>query len=130
VVHLAAARPAAGTELETVMTRHDELKLQLHERLWALTARARAVQRDLQSPHDRDWTERATERENDEVLEKLDVGVRAEAQMIRDALQRMETGRYGMCVRCARAIEAARLEAEPAVLTCRTCAEQERVAAV
>jgi RNA polymerase-binding transcription factor DksA len=105
------------------MIRHDDVKARLHERLWALTARARAVERDLQSAHDRDWVERATERENDEVLERLDVGVRAEAQMIRDALRRIDIGRYGSCVRCERPIEPARLEAEAAVPTCRACAD-------
>jgi RNA polymerase-binding transcription factor DksA len=110
------------------MTRTDDVKTQLHKRLWSLTARTRAVERDLQSAHDADWVERATERENDEVLERLDVGVRAEAQMIRDALLRLETGRYGSCVRCERAIDAARLDAEPAIPTCRSCASQDSAA--
>lgn len=38
------------------------------------------------------------------------------------ALERVAAGDYGWCVRCGEAIASARLEADPAVPTCVTCA--------
>jgi DnaK suppressor protein len=38
------------------------------------------------------------------------------------ALERLASGDYGWCVRCGEAIASARLEADPAVPTCVTCA--------
>ncbi len=100
----------------------NDVRLTLSQRLRTLTARVSAVECALRAAHERDSTERAIERENDEVLERLDDAARAEAQMIRDALHRVETGQYGRCMTCERPIDAARLLAEPAATTCVTCA--------
>ena len=39
-----------------------------------------------------------------------------------EALQRLDTGRYGICVGCDRPIAAERLDARPSARTCITCA--------
>ncbi|MFE7458198.1 TraR/DksA family transcriptional regulator [Streptomyces sp. NPDC057554] len=39
------------------------------------------------------------------------------------AAERLETGDYGLCEQCGRAIPAARLEARPAATTCVGCAD-------
>ncbi|MFN8192674.1 MAG: TraR/DksA C4-type zinc finger protein [Nocardioidaceae bacterium] len=42
------------------------------------------------------------------------------------AIQRLEDGDYGTCVRCGEPIPAARLEARPSAATCIGCASSER----
>jgi RNA polymerase-binding transcription factor DksA len=72
--------------------------------------------------HDRDWEERATEIENDEVLEGLDAMNLAEARAIREALRRIDRGTYGSCSICRQSIAATRLAANPITVTCAGCA--------
>ena len=42
-------------------------------------------------------------------------------ERVRHALERMEAGRYGVCVRCQLAIAASRLDAVPETPYCRDC---------
>jgi DnaK suppressor protein len=46
-----------------------------------------------------------------------------EMQRIRGALQRIEAGEYGHCVRCEEPIGAGRLRADPSVTLCIDCAD-------
>lgn len=46
-----------------------------------------------------------------------------ELQKIDSALQRIESGSYGYCVKCGEAIVLKRLELDPATLLCLQCAE-------
>src|SRR5487761_2738838 len=45
---------------------------------------------------------------------------------IERALERVETGSYGVCERCGKPISIARLEAMPATTTCIACASLQR----
>jgi RNA polymerase-binding transcription factor DksA len=94
----------------------------LTRQLQALTRRSRAVRGDLRALHDRDWTERAIEIENDEVLEGLDAVVRQEVLDIVRALRHIDNGQYGVCARCQQEIGATRLRALPAAVICARCA--------
>lgn len=47
---------------------------------------------------------------------------RQRLEQIQSALQRVEEGRYGLCERCERSIEQARLEALPFASLCIDCA--------
>ena len=47
---------------------------------------------------------------------------RAHLEQVDAALQRLDDGTYGLCVRCGAPIGEARLEARPAATTCITCA--------
>ena len=105
------------------MTEHTALRAELEARLDALLGRLRKIERDLRQSHDRDWEERATELENDDVLEGLDELGRAEVRELRAALHRLDAGGYGLCVACGGPIGAERLQAVPTVATCRMCAE-------
>lgn len=50
---------------------------------------------------------------------------RAEAlQRARAALQRIDNGRYGICIHCDEEIDPRRLESDPAVTMCIHCAER------
>ena len=108
------------------MTSHDAVRQRLQERLGELLERVGKIEGDLRSAHDRDWPERANELQNDEVLEGLDEMGLKEARQIRAALNRIESGRYGVCASCGRAIGASRLTAVPTAVTCRSCASPER----
>lgn len=105
------------------MTADLDVRTQLQSRLDVLLKRAGAISRDLRRPTDPDWTERATEIENDDVLEELDEAGRAELAEIQLALARLERGTYGTCVRCGRDIPPPRLAARPSATTCLACAD-------
>jgi RNA polymerase-binding transcription factor DksA len=97
-------------------------KNQLETRLAALTDRLGAIETELQSHDEKDWEELATAREGDEVLESIGVGSQAEMRAIKAALQRIEAGSYGVCVRCGGNISDARLDLLPFTPFCMDCA--------
>ena len=88
----------------------------------ALTTRVDSIEKDLRSPRNKDWQENITERENDEVLEGLDIAGLDEIQQIQTALLRIEEGVYGFCVRCGEDIAPRRLDVMPAATLCIECA--------
>ena len=105
------------------MTDLDPLKRRLEERLAQLHRRTSKIEAHLREPGDADWQEQATQRENDEVLERLDESETAEMERIRVALGRIEDGTYGECQRCGEAIDPKRLEAMPVTGVCIACAD-------
>jgi DnaK suppressor protein len=104
------------------MLKHGDEGTRLQERLDQLLRRVRKIETDLRSTHDRDSQERATELENDEVLEGLDEMALAEVRQIRGALKRIESGSYGLCSTCGQPISPERLTTVPTTLTCAACA--------
>ena len=106
------------------MSNYEAAGRQLQERLVELLQQVGRIEGDLRSAHDRDWSERANELQNDEVLEGLDeMGLR-EVRQIRGALERIAGGHYGVCAGCGQPIGAARLTAVPTAVTCLQCALQ------
>lgn len=95
----------------------------LKERLAELTARLQGIEEELDSHQSRDWEELAVEREEDEVLEGIGVSGLAEIEGIRAALDRIDAGEYGYCVRCGEEISSERLDVLPATPFCRNCAQ-------
>jgi RNA polymerase-binding protein DksA len=87
-----------------------------------ILGRTGAVERDLRSARDPDSEERATQVENDPVLERLDEGGREEVRRIDAALARLDAGTYETCASCGGSIAAERLEALPYATTCIDCA--------
>lgn len=96
-------------------------RAQLEQRLAFLDARLRALDAELDSHQSKDWQELATEREGDEVLEKLGQSGEVEIARIRAALVRMDAGDYGVCVTCGAEISTARLDLLPYTPFCRGC---------
>ena len=94
----------------------------LEQRLADLVEHLHEIEAELDSHHDRDWSELAVEREGDEVLERQGTAGQAEIAAIRAALLRIEGGTYGVCVRCGDDIAAARLELLPHTPLCAACA--------
>lgn len=102
-------------DLETV-------KQSLEDRLSKLTTRVSKIESDLRKPGSNDWQDRATERQNEEVLEHLSAAERAEIEDIRAALIRIREGTYTLCMKCGGAITSKRLEALPYTNSCIACA--------
>ena len=101
-----------------------ELVSKREEMLGRLTAITQDVGR-LSQPLDPDFEEQAVERQNEEVLDALDMAARRELVQIERALERIERGEYAVCSVCGDAIPLARLRAVPYTDRCVDCAEFE-----
>lgn len=99
-----------------------EFEKALNERRAELLSRLSRIEADLDARPNADSEERATERENDEVLEDLGLAGRREVIAIDNALKRIADGTYGICVSCGEPISTERLRAVPYATVCRTCA--------
>ncbi len=97
-------------------------RVRLLARRAELTERVTEIEHDLAEEPPKDWEDRASEREGDEVLEDLEEASVAELRMIEAALKRIEAGEFGYCVNCGAVISPARLEAVPHAARCRQCA--------
>lgn len=97
-------------------------RTQLDQRLAFLLGRLRELDAELDSHQSKDWEELATEREGDEVLERLGQSGQAEIAQIKAAQARMEAGDYGSCVTCGDDISEERLNLLPYTPFCRKCA--------
>ena len=104
------------------MASYEALRAELLTRIETLSLRADNIEADLRKPGDRDWVERASEIENNEVLDSLDEITLAEAAELRHAVERIDNGTYGRCEHCGGDIRYARLEALPGTSTCVRCA--------
>lgn len=90
-----------------------------------ITDRINAIDRDIR--HEgmtADWSEQASERENDEVLESLGNSSELELLKINYALKRIDDGSYFQCDECGADIPPARLELLPFTAHCVDCAEK------
>jgi RNA polymerase-binding transcription factor DksA len=79
-------------------------------------------------PLDRDSGERALELENLDALFAIDLETRHELRQINDAIERIDSDRYGFCSGCGAAIDKARLAVLPCADTCIRCAQQSEAA--
>ena len=95
---------------------------QLRARLKELDNRLHGIEDRLDEPADDDSEERATEREEDEVLEQLGVAGQAEIEMIEAALLRLKEGTFGTCMSCDGPISEERLDIIPHATQCKHCA--------
>jgi CBS domain-containing protein len=98
------------------------VRAQLERRLDRVLARASAIEKDLRSAHDPDSQERAIERENDDVLERLQVSEQAHIAQIREAIERIDVGCYDACEKCGSPVGEARHAALPEAVRCLACA--------
>ena len=80
-----------------------------------------AIDRDLSQKSEADFAEQATQRENDDVLAGLLAEAQVELVRVDAALERMDRGVYGRCVKCGTDIIAERLAALPQADMCRAC---------
>lgn len=99
-----------------------ERKQMLESRRRALAGHLVEVEHSLDAPMSKDWEDRASERQGDEVLESLGLHELEELRQIDAALGRLKDGSYGFCLICGDAIDDKRLEVLPATPFCSTCA--------
>ena len=94
----------------------------LHERKAWLEKSLDQIEETLDTQPSKDFEDRATEREGDEVLESLGTAELTELKQINAALGRVEDGTFGVCVNCGEDISAERLKVIPHAARCRNCA--------
>jgi RNA polymerase-binding transcription factor DksA len=102
-----------------------DLSTQKHillKRRGEITGELSEIEDKLDDPMPKDWEDRATERQGDEVLEALGNADLDELRKIDAALGRIEDGTYGVCPKCGETISDERLTAVPEAALCRTCA--------
>jgi len=93
-----------------------------------LRGRISAVRLDLSrrgEPLSLDCDERAAQREYDDVIDVAGASAECELFRIREALQRIEEGTYGLCTTCGSPIGLQRLRAIPHAERCTDCAATE-----
>lgn len=97
----------------------------LAELLDELSVRLQRLEDDrmrVNAPLSADFAEQAVERENDEVIDQLELATAADLQQVRAALERLDAGLYGICATCGGTIEEGRLHALPQATRCVACA--------
>ncbi len=94
----------------------------LRERRAELARHLEKVEQTLDETPSKDWEDRSSERQGDEVLESLGQAELAEVRRIDAALGRIGAGTYGICQTCSDEISAARLDLLPATPFCKNCA--------
>jgi RNA polymerase-binding transcription factor DksA len=104
------------------MVSFETRKKQLESRLAELNKRLHGIESSLDEAPNPDVEDRASEREDDEVLESLGNSGLLEIQMIGAALGRIVDGVYGECVKCGADITQERLDLLPHLPLCRDCA--------
>ncbi len=86
-----------------------------------LEQRLQEIEHDLDQPVTNDIEDRATEREDDEVMESMGNAGLVEIAAIDAALARIEAGTFGDCVECGKPITQERLEILPTATKCKYC---------
>lgn len=97
-------------------------KQALEARRVALAGHLLEVEHALDAPMPKDWEDRSSERQGDEVLETLGLNELEEVRQIDAALARLVEGSYGYCQICGGEIAAKRLDLVPATPFCSGCA--------
>lgn len=101
---------------------HKTLIQSLQNRKVSLKTSLDSIEQTLDTAPSKDFEDRATEREDDEVLESLGMGELKELKQINAALERVSAGTYGVCVSCGNPVSLERLTAVPHAARCRDCA--------
>jgi RNA polymerase-binding transcription factor DksA len=109
--------------LEERMISHNQRRAQLQARYAELERRIVAVDADLNAEHSSDLEELAVEHEDDEVLEGVGNSAQREVRQIEAALERLDSGEYGVCTNCGDPIQEERLNILPYTAFCRDCAK-------
>lgn len=88
--------------------------------------RITAIHRDthhVNEPVEKDFAEQVVQRENEDVLNALDAEAKEIVMRIDNALLRIKSGEYGLCMRCGCEIPVERLRVVPYAEYCVNCAQ-------
>jgi RNA polymerase-binding protein DksA len=108
-----------------MMSDFEEVKLLLCEMLEELDERLAKITEDVRhtdEPMEKDFSEQATQNENNEVQDYLGNSARTEIAMIKQAISRIDSGEYGACQVCGEPINIERLKVIPYSNMCVKCA--------
>ena len=108
------------------MSKYEAVREKLSTTRKELLRRLEGIRQDVRNTEAlaQDFAEQAVERENEEVLDALEVAARAELRQVDAAFERIERDEYGLCVECGNAIPTGRLEVLPYTDRCVSCAEK------
>ena len=110
------------------MDDYQEIRRQLLQRRDEINRRIQKITDEVRhsdGPLPSDFSEQATERENEEVLDALGEAGRRELSQINRALARIEAGEFGICAGCGEPIPPERLAVMPTSEYCVHCAERQ-----
>ncbi len=99
-----------------------EITTLLENKQTQLTKRIAAIEADFHKGRSQDFSEQATETENDGVLDEIHHEAKLELNLVKSALQRITAGLYGNCIDCDEPINPDRLSALPYTTKCIKCA--------
>lgn len=88
-----------------------------------LTTRLERINANLRRGYEADSKERAKQLEDNEVVDALGNEARDELKKISAAMQRLDSGDYGICIECGLPINEGRLKVHPYADECIDCAE-------
>ena len=100
-----------------------EIKSDLENRRVVLGKRVAEMEAALRSEHSSNFSEQAHEREDEEVMERLEQEALQEIEAIDHALTRIENGTYGTCTVCGQDLGEKRLKVLPYAGLCISCAD-------
>jgi DnaK suppressor protein len=109
------------------MKEYEEIRNHLIAMLEELNLRVSRITKDIRHsdvPLEKDFSEQATQNENNEVMDYLGNSARKEIEMIKQAINKIDNGRYGICQVCDEPISAERLKALPYSIMCIECASK------
>lgn len=106
------------------MNEYNDLKDKLEIKKHELKDRLSRIRESKRKPHDKDWQEQATERENDDVVDALGESIMIELEQIDNALNRIDKNEYNVCASCGDDISEERLFALPYTSVCINCASE------
>lgn len=99
-----------------------EITALLENKKAQLITRIAAIEADFHKGRSQDFSEQATETENDDVLDEIHHEAKLELSLVKLALKRITDGLYANCAECDEAINPDRLSALPYTTTCIKCA--------
>jgi RNA polymerase-binding protein DksA len=106
------------------MKEYEQVRTNLIEMLEDLDDRLAKITHDVKEPLDKDFSEQATQAENNEVLDGLGNAARTEMDKVKQAISRIDQGQYGLCLMCGEPISKERLQVVPYTCLCINCASQ------
>ena len=104
------------------MKTYEDIAKALKARLSELTSRVAEIDKELRKPLSADSEDQATDLENQDALGSIVYSGRQEIQQIKEALERIAKGTYGVCAECGTNIDPKRLRALPNATRCISCA--------
>ena len=100
------------------MNKHEDIARALKVRLFELKSRVAEIDSELRKLLSADSEDRATDLENQDALEGIEISEIREIQQIGEALKRISEGTYGVCSQCGGDIDPKRLKALPTATRC------------